>query len=107
MMELLAAGAAALGLPLNAEQLAHFAAYAALLAEWNARVNLTAITDPALVQTRHFVDSLAVAAALLDAPNPPAPFPRREGGDQLPSPKRGEVRLPAIFAGGRGLIDLG
>jgi 16S rRNA (guanine527-N7)-methyltransferase len=87
-LDLLAAGAAALGLPLTPEQLDRFATYLAVLLEWNARVNLTAITDPAAVQTRHFVDSLAVGAALLD-----------EGA--------GPGAAPAVFAGGQGLIDLG
>jgi 16S rRNA (guanine527-N7)-methyltransferase len=90
-MDVLAAGATALGVPLDAGQLARFAAYADLLRDWNTRANLTAITDPALVQTRHFVDSLAVGAALL-----------AQVGDT-----DGSAKLPAIFAGGRGLIDLG
>src|SRR4051794_28006900 len=102
MLDLLAAGAAALGFALTPAQLAQFETYAALLVEWNVRVNLTAITDPARIQTHHFVDSLAVGAALLAAPNPPTPFPRREGGDPTPLPFRGGV-------GGEEtpLIDLG
>lgn len=69
MMEILAEGAAALGLPLTGAQLAQFQAYHEMLADWNTRVNLTAITDPVGVQTRHFLDALAVAAAL---PVPPS-----------------------------------
>ncbi|HEV2236634.1 MAG TPA: 16S rRNA (guanine(527)-N(7))-methyltransferase RsmG [Ktedonobacterales bacterium] len=57
----LASGAAALGVALGAEQLAAFATYRTLLLEWNARFNLTAITDPAQIATRHFLDSLTVA----------------------------------------------
>jgi 16S rRNA (guanine527-N7)-methyltransferase len=57
----LAGGAAALGVALDASQLAAFAAYRALLLEWNARFNLTAITDPHEIVTRHFLDSLTVA----------------------------------------------
>jgi 16S rRNA (guanine527-N7)-methyltransferase len=57
----LASGAAALGVALGAPQLAAFAAYHALLLEWNARFNLTAITDPREIATRHFLDSLTVA----------------------------------------------
>src|SRR5215217_8974716 len=102
MPDLLVAGAAALGFSLTPAQLAQFATYAALLVEWNARVNLTAITDPARIQTHHFVDSLAVGAALLDGPNPPAPFPGREGGDQTPLPFRG-----GVGGGEMPLIDLG
>ncbi len=51
-------------LTLTPAQSAAFDTYAALLAEWNTRVNLTAITDAEGIQTRHFLDSLSVAAAL-------------------------------------------
>jgi len=44
---------------LTREQLERFEAYYALLLEWNARVNLTAITDKSDVAKKHFVDSLA------------------------------------------------
>ncbi|HEX6122578.1 MAG TPA: 16S rRNA (guanine(527)-N(7))-methyltransferase RsmG, partial [Ktedonobacterales bacterium] len=71
----LVAGAAALGVPLNTTQLDRFARYRALLLEWNARVNLTAITAPQEVVTRHFLDSLACVAAL--------PASAREGGSTL------------------------
>ena len=37
-----------------------FAQYAAELASWNERVNLTAITDPEQVEMRHFADSLSL-----------------------------------------------
>lgn len=60
----LTAGAAALGLTLSEEQLARFTGYRALLLEWNARINLTAITDPAAIATRHFLDSLTCLLAL-------------------------------------------
>jgi 16S rRNA (guanine527-N7)-methyltransferase len=57
-------GAAALGLSLDAEQLTRFAQLSDLLLDWNTRVNLTAITEPAEVVTRHFLDSLTCALAL-------------------------------------------
>jgi 16S rRNA (guanine527-N7)-methyltransferase len=38
--------------------LAAFERYRQLLLDWNRRVNLTAVTDPAEVETRHFIDSL-------------------------------------------------
>jgi 16S rRNA (guanine527-N7)-methyltransferase len=60
----LVAGARALGVALDATQVERFVRYRALLLEWNARVNLTAVTDPAQVVTRHFLDSLACVAAL-------------------------------------------
>jgi 16S rRNA (guanine527-N7)-methyltransferase len=60
-MEALVTGAAALGIALDAGQVERFARYRELLLEWNTRFNLTAITDPAEVMTRHFLDSLTVA----------------------------------------------
>lgn len=60
----LAASARALGVDLSDEQLAAFAAYQRELLDWNARVNLTAIHDPAGVQVKHFADSLAVLRVL-------------------------------------------
>ncbi len=60
-LEALVTGAAALGIALDAGQVERFARYRQLLLEWNARFNLTAITDPAEVVTRHFLDSLTVA----------------------------------------------
>lgn len=60
----LAEGARAFGLALDAAQLAAFARYRALLLDWNRRVNLTSITSPDAVLTRHFLDSLSVALAV-------------------------------------------
>lgn len=57
-------GAAALGLSLDQEQLSRFARLRDLLLDWNTRINLTAITEPAEVVTRHFLDSLTCALAL-------------------------------------------
>jgi len=69
-MELLREGARLLGLTVNAERLASFERYYQELAAWNERFNLTAITDYADVQCRHFLDSLSCLLA----------FPRRENG---------------------------
>ena len=49
---------------LSAEQLAMFETYYATLADWNTRVNLTAITEPEDVAKKHFLDSLAAAPYL-------------------------------------------
>ncbi|MBZ0302316.1 MAG: 16S rRNA (guanine(527)-N(7))-methyltransferase RsmG [Anaerolineae bacterium] len=49
------------GITLSPEQTAQFAQYAEVLAAWNAHTNLTAITEPAAVQVRHFLDSLSIA----------------------------------------------
>jgi len=62
MMEHLVAGAQALGLHLDAEQVVAFQAYSEELVAWNQKFNLTAITDDEGVQIRHFLDSLSVLA---------------------------------------------
>jgi 16S rRNA (guanine527-N7)-methyltransferase len=62
----LAALAAAFGIALSAAQVAQFEQYRQLLIEWNERINLTAITDPADIQVRHFLDSLTCALATGD-----------------------------------------
>jgi 16S rRNA (guanine527-N7)-methyltransferase len=60
----LAAGLAALGVPLSAGQQAKLAAYLALLAKWNKTYNLTAIREPARMVTHHLLDALAVVPHL-------------------------------------------
>jgi 16S rRNA (guanine527-N7)-methyltransferase len=55
----LSAGLAQLGLALAPGQVAALEALAAELADWNTRVNLTAITEPAEVVDKHLLDSLA------------------------------------------------
>jgi 16S rRNA (guanine527-N7)-methyltransferase len=74
-MDWLAAGAAALGLPLNDAQRARFARYLALLQDWNTRLNLTAIVEPAAVERLHFLDSLTCALPLLARWGPAAAIP--------------------------------
>ncbi len=56
----LAAGAAALGVPLDATQLAQLETFVALLAKWNKTYNLTAIRDTPRMVTHHLLDALAV-----------------------------------------------
>jgi 16S rRNA (guanine527-N7)-methyltransferase len=51
------------GVTLTPEQAAQFDGYAQELAEWNTRVNLTAITELEAVRVRHFLDSLSIVAA--------------------------------------------
>jgi 16S rRNA (guanine527-N7)-methyltransferase len=53
-------GLAGLGLALAPAQVAALATFVAELADWNTRMNLTAITDPAEVVDKHLLDSLAV-----------------------------------------------
>jgi 16S rRNA (guanine527-N7)-methyltransferase len=58
-LETLLIGARLIGLNLTAAQLQQFALYRELLLDWNQRINLTAITNPQDVLTKHFLDSLA------------------------------------------------
>lgn len=62
----LEAGATTLGVSLDARQLALFRRYGELLLRGNERMNLTAITDPAQVQTLHFLDALTLVPAIRD-----------------------------------------
>ena len=52
------AACSVLGLTLTQRQLAALRWYAGELVRWNARFNLTAITDPAEIEAKHFLDSL-------------------------------------------------
>ncbi len=53
-----------LGLDLTPAQLAAFRIYAAELAAWNEKFNLTAIKSPADVEIKHFADSLSCLLAI-------------------------------------------
>ncbi len=46
------------GFELTDKQYADFLTYAELLVEWNEKMNLTAITDPAGISEKHFLDSV-------------------------------------------------
>ena len=63
-LAILEAGARALGVDLDGAQLDRFRSYGETLLDWNARMNLTAITDPARVQTLHFLDALTLVPAI-------------------------------------------
>jgi len=63
-MKELAERAAALGVALDAHQIAQFQAYYELLHWWNERINLTAVADYWGVLTKHFLDSLSCVFAL-------------------------------------------
>ncbi|MAU12300.1 MAG: 16S rRNA (guanine(527)-N(7))-methyltransferase RsmG [Anaerolineaceae bacterium] len=53
-----------LGMTLTPEQDAQFNIYQRELADWNTRMNLTAITEPDEVRVRHFLDSLSIAMVM-------------------------------------------
>ena len=66
-MSALVENAERLGIELNGAQLARLDQLGAALCEGNQRANLTTITDPEQIETRHFLDSLSAAVPLLDA----------------------------------------
>lgn len=57
---LLRAEALKFGFSLDETALDRFDIYAKMLAEWNEKINLTAITDPYGIVIKHFVDSLTI-----------------------------------------------
>ncbi|RJQ81939.1 MAG: 16S rRNA (guanine(527)-N(7))-methyltransferase RsmG [Desulfobacteraceae bacterium] len=63
---LLIQGAAQAGLSINARQAGLMAEHALVLADWNRKINLTAITDPIHMAVKHFLD------AVLPMPHIPA-----------------------------------
>src|SRR2546427_4801107 len=65
-MSALLDGAARLNIELGDAQLARLDQLGAALRDGNQRVNLTRITDPAEIETRHFLDSLSAALPLID-----------------------------------------
>lgn len=64
MIDLLERESAAHGVRLDVAQLAQFGAYLDLLTAWQSRVNLVGSIDPETVVRRHFIESLALGAAL-------------------------------------------
>jgi 16S rRNA (guanine527-N7)-methyltransferase len=56
------------GVTLNEQQIRALETYAAELADWNRRANLTAITDRPGIQTKHFLDSLSCLAVMRPSP---------------------------------------
>lgn len=55
-------------LPVSEEQYGQFKKYAALLVEWNQKMNLTAITDKHGITVKHFLDSV-LPLKFLDIPH--------------------------------------
>jgi len=56
--ELLKQGARDLGVELSRSQIEQFELFADMLLEWNRKFNLTRITEPEEIVTKHFLDSL-------------------------------------------------
>lgn len=68
-MQQLVVEAAAFGLDLTSQQIAHFERYQELLQTWNRRISLTTVDDPEGVRIRHFLDSLTCATVTGDLSN--------------------------------------
>lgn len=64
MVDLQQQAQALFGITLSDAQVAQFDTLAQELADWNTRMNLTAITEPQAVRVRHFLDSLSLARVL-------------------------------------------
>ncbi len=64
MDEALAQQASSYGVPLSDAQLRQFEAYQSLLLDWSERMNLVGDASADVVRSRHFVESLALGAAL-------------------------------------------
>lgn len=68
MREFLRERAKMMGHPLSDLQLSKLEAYGKLLAEWNEKMNLTAITEPLEIAEKHFLDSLSCVKSGLFKP---------------------------------------
>ena len=64
MLDLLIRDARARGVSLSEAQIGQFERYLALLTAWSERLNLVGNPDPAIIERRHFAESLALGAAL-------------------------------------------
>lgn len=69
MERLISAVKQLLGFDLTPPQVAAFRLYAAELAAWNEKFNLTAIKNPVEVEIKHFADSLSCLALIRQAAN--------------------------------------
>lgn len=58
MKKLIEQGCGELGLAVTDKQIQQLCDYADLLVEWNEKMNLTAITEPSEIVTKHFFDSM-------------------------------------------------
>jgi 16S rRNA (guanine527-N7)-methyltransferase len=64
MLEVLEREAQTYGARLSEAQIAQFERYLTLLTQWSARANLVGDVAPEVVQRRHFLESIALGAAL-------------------------------------------
>ena len=67
-IDILSDGAREFGIELSPAQCEAFQVYLRELTEWNARFNLTTITEPDQVIVKHFLDSLSIVPVLRQSP---------------------------------------
>jgi 16S rRNA (guanine527-N7)-methyltransferase len=94
-MDLLRTRAATLGLTLTDAQTGQFQRYYQELIDWNARFNLTRITDYEDVQIKHFLDSLTAAVIIPQAAKDSGRFVDIGAGAGLPGLAL-KIAFPAI-----------
>jgi 16S rRNA (guanine527-N7)-methyltransferase len=63
LRDFLVASTSGLGITLTEEQIRQFLVYLSQLLHWNRTINLTSITDPFEIISKHFVDSLTALIA--------------------------------------------
>lgn len=63
MKKMMAEGCSKLSIPISDKQLEQLCVYTDLLLEWNSKMNLTTITEPNEIVTKHFLDSMTAIAA--------------------------------------------
>lgn len=63
LREFLVASISGLGISLTEQQIRQFLVYLSQLLDWNRTINLTSITDPFEIISKHFVDSLTALSA--------------------------------------------
>jgi 16S rRNA (guanine527-N7)-methyltransferase len=68
MRDLAQAARVLTGIQLTPAQIKTFERYEQELLEWNARMNLTAIREPAGIRIKHFLDSLSCLCVMKDTP---------------------------------------
>ena len=60
---------ALLGISLTSRQIDHFQRLTEVLLEWNRRMNLTAIVEPAEIVIKHYLDALTLTTVVPDFDN--------------------------------------
>ena len=63
LREFLVTSTKGLGISLTEQQTGQFLVYLSQLLAWNKTINLTSITDPFEIISKHFVDSLTALSA--------------------------------------------